>query len=152
MLAFARDLAGETTLAVLNAGSEEVRLELPWSGCLATDALTDQQFQSVSGPAQSLHSAYGWDAPDLRISPQVNSSCYCLSSFKMCMTPLRGHAHFWLLIGVCLKIGGIRNGERFIANQGKFSQAGCRPAREFNVEWQSKIRGLGLLPISKLAL
>ena len=49
VLAFARDLAGETTLAVLNAGSEEVRLELPWSGCLATDALTDQQFQSVSG-------------------------------------------------------------------------------------------------------
>ncbi len=38
----------------------------------------------------------------------------------------------------CLKIGGMLNGEKFLSNQGKFLQTGCRPARKFSVERQKK--------------
>ncbi len=37
-----------------------------------------------------------------------------------------------------LKIGGMLNGEKFLSNQGKFLQTGCRPARKFSVERQKK--------------
>lgn len=48
-LAFARELADETTVAALNAGGEPVHLELPWSAPLATDALTGQRFLPTGG-------------------------------------------------------------------------------------------------------
>ena len=41
------------------------------------------------------------------------------------------------------------NGENFFANQGKFSQAGCRPARKFNAKWRKKIHRLGVLTFFK---
>ena len=48
-LAFARELNGELTIAATNAGDEPVFMTFDWSGDLATDALTGQQFFSVQG-------------------------------------------------------------------------------------------------------
>ena len=48
-LAFARDWEGETTIAATNVGPEPVSFTLPWSGPLATDALTGQQFLAYHG-------------------------------------------------------------------------------------------------------
>ena len=42
--------------------------------------------------------------------------------------------------------------ERFFAGQGKFLQAGCRPARKFNAERRKKIRCLGVLTFFKQGL
>ena len=43
-LAFCRRTAGETSLAVLNAGECPLELALPWENTIATDALSGQQF------------------------------------------------------------------------------------------------------------
>ena len=48
-LAFARDWADETTIAAINAGDSPIFLTFDWSGDLATDALTGQQFLSENG-------------------------------------------------------------------------------------------------------
>ena len=39
-----------------------------------------------------------------------------------------------------------------VANQGKFWQVGCRPARKFNAERRKKIRRLGVLTLFKQTL
>ena len=49
LLAFARELGDEITIAVTNAGDETVTLSFPWSDDLATDALTGQQFLTQDG-------------------------------------------------------------------------------------------------------
>ena len=48
-LAFARTLGDEVTIAATNAGDEPVFMTFDWSADLATDALTGQQFLTVSG-------------------------------------------------------------------------------------------------------
>ena len=48
-LAFARTLGDEVTIAATNAGDEPVFMTFDWSGDLATDALTGQQFLTVNG-------------------------------------------------------------------------------------------------------
>ena len=48
-LAFARTLGDEVTIAATNAGDEPVFMTFDWSGDLATDALTGQQFLKVNG-------------------------------------------------------------------------------------------------------
>ena len=49
VLAFARELDGEITVAVTNAGDEAVVVSFDWDGDLATDALTGQQFLTHDG-------------------------------------------------------------------------------------------------------
>ena len=48
-LAFARTFGDEITIAATNAGDEPVFMTFDWSGDLATDALTGQQFLAVDG-------------------------------------------------------------------------------------------------------
>lgn len=48
-LAFARDWGDETTVAAINVGPEAAHLVVPWTGPLAIDAITGQQFQPVGG-------------------------------------------------------------------------------------------------------
>ena len=54
--------------------------------------------------------------------------------------------------GVVWKLAECPTAKDFSANQGKFSQAGCRPARKFNAKWREKIRRLGVLPFFKQGL
>ena len=49
VLAFARELGDEITVAVTNTGDDAVTVSFPWNGDLATDALTLQQFLTQDG-------------------------------------------------------------------------------------------------------
>ena len=49
LLAFARELEGETSTAVFNTGTSPVCLELPWDAPFANDVLTGGKFPSVDG-------------------------------------------------------------------------------------------------------
>ena len=49
VLAFARELGDEITVAVINTGDETASISFPWNGDLATDALTLQQFLTQDG-------------------------------------------------------------------------------------------------------
>jgi len=49
LLAFARELEGETSTAVFNTGTSPVCLELPWDAPSANDILTGGKFPSVDG-------------------------------------------------------------------------------------------------------
>jgi len=52
----------------------------------------------------------------------------------------------------CLKISEMFSDMKFFANPRKFLQAGCRPARNVNAEWQNKSRRLGALSFFKQGL
>lgn len=49
VLAFARDWGDETTVAAINVGKDAANVIVPWTGQLATDTITGQQFQPVGG-------------------------------------------------------------------------------------------------------
>ena len=49
VLAFSRSYLGETTIAATNAGDSPTFLTFDWTGDLATDALTGQQFSALDG-------------------------------------------------------------------------------------------------------
>ena len=49
VMAFRRAFGAETTLAVCNAGADSVRLELPWRGIAALDALSGRRFYAKGG-------------------------------------------------------------------------------------------------------
>ena len=49
VLAFARDWGDETTVAAINVGQDAANVIVPWTGQLATDTITGQQFQPVGG-------------------------------------------------------------------------------------------------------
>ena len=48
-LAVRRRCGSEVTVAVMNAGAESLEVRLPWSGTIATDAMTGQQFLTEGG-------------------------------------------------------------------------------------------------------
>ena len=48
-LAVRRCCGSEVTVAVMNAGAESLEVRLPWSGTIATDAMTGQQFLTEGG-------------------------------------------------------------------------------------------------------
>ena len=48
-LAVRRCCGSEVTVAVMNAGAESLEVRLPWSGTIATDAMTGQQFLPEGG-------------------------------------------------------------------------------------------------------
>lgn len=48
-LAVRRCCGSEVTVAVMNAGAEFLEVRLPWSGTIATDAMTGQQFLTEGG-------------------------------------------------------------------------------------------------------
>ena len=48
-LAVRRCCGSEVTMAVMNAGAESLEVRLPWSGTIATDAMTGQQFLTEGG-------------------------------------------------------------------------------------------------------
>ncbi len=48
-LAVRRCCGSEVTVAVMNAGAESLEVHLPWSGTIATDAMTGQQFLTEGG-------------------------------------------------------------------------------------------------------
>ncbi len=48
-LAVRRRCGSEVTVAVMNAGAEFLEVRLPWSGTIATDAMTGQQFLTEGG-------------------------------------------------------------------------------------------------------
>ena len=48
-LAVRRCCGSEVTVAVMNAGAESLEVRLPWSGTIATDAMTGQQFLADHG-------------------------------------------------------------------------------------------------------
>ena len=48
-LAVRRCCGSEVTVAVMNAGAEFLEVRLPWSGTIATDAITGQQFLTEGG-------------------------------------------------------------------------------------------------------
>ena len=48
-LAVRRCCGSEVTVAVMNAGAESLEVRLPWSGAIATDAMTGQQFLTEGG-------------------------------------------------------------------------------------------------------
>ena len=48
-LAVRRCCGSEVTVAVMNAGAESLEVRLPWSGSIATDAMTGQQFLTEGG-------------------------------------------------------------------------------------------------------
>lgn len=51
-LAVRRCCGSEVTVAVMNAGAEFLEVRLPWSGTIATDAMTGQQFLTEGGVLQ----------------------------------------------------------------------------------------------------
>ena len=53
-LAVRRCCGSEVTVAVMNAGAESLEVHLPWSGTIATDAMTGQQFLTEGGLRLSL--------------------------------------------------------------------------------------------------
>ena len=44
-----RCCGSEVTVAVMNAGAESLEVRLPWSGTIATDAMTGQQVLTEGG-------------------------------------------------------------------------------------------------------
>ena len=48
-LAVRRCCGSEVTVAVMNSGAESLEVRLPWSGAIATDAMTGQQFLTEGG-------------------------------------------------------------------------------------------------------
>jgi len=53
-LAFTRELKGEISLVLLNAGNEPFSFSIPWAGGLLTDAFSGQQFFAFGGKLQVI--------------------------------------------------------------------------------------------------
>lgn len=58
-LVFARESSTDRCVTVLNAGVEPIALTLPWSGSLAVDALTQQEFFCADGQLHLTLEPYG---------------------------------------------------------------------------------------------